>query len=164
MNAIELLMTQHDEVDELIAELEHSTDHKVQEATLRELADKLAAHATIEEKLFYPTVMARQTEDMLLESVEEHLAIKRVLADLLELGIDDQQFAPKLSVMKEEIEHHARQEEEDKLFPKVQKLLDAEELEALGSEMLSMFETLLQGYPRKNVPAETAHAAALPSP
>jgi len=108
--------------------------------------------------------MAKPTEDKLLEAVEEHLAIKRVLADMLELGIDHDQFTPKLSVIKGEIEHHAREEEEGKLFPKVQKLLDTEELEALGSEMLSMFETLLEGSPRKNVPAETAQASALPSP
>lgn len=164
MNAIELLTMQHDEVDEIIAGIESSTDDEAKQAAFLELADKLAAHAAIEEKLFYPSVMAKHTEGMLLEAAEEHLAIKRVLADMLGLGIDDEQFEPKLSVMKEEIEHHAREEEEDELFPKVQKLLNAEELEALGGEMLSMFETLLQGSPRKQVPAETAHAAALPSP
>jgi hypothetical protein len=164
MNAIELLTTQHDEVDELIARIQNSTDDQVKGAALLELADKFAAHSTIEEKLFYPAAMTKQTEDMLLEAAEEHLALKRVLADMLELGIDHEQFKPKLSVMKEGIEHHAREEEEGKLFPRVQKLLDAEELEALGSEMLSMFETLLQGSPRKNVPAETAHAAVLPAP
>ena len=38
-----------------------------------ELADKLAAHAAIEEKLFYPAVMTDDTEDKLLEATEEHL-------------------------------------------------------------------------------------------
>ena len=164
MNAIELLKSQHDEVDELIEKIEKAKDGRRKEAAFLELADKLSAHATIEEKLFYPAVMAKQTEDQLLESVQEHLAIKRVLADLIDLDIDDDEFDPKLSVMKEELEHHAREEEEEELFPKVKKLLSADELEALGSEMLSMFETLLTGTPRTSVPKETAEAAHLPSP
>jgi hemerythrin superfamily protein len=162
MDAIELLISQHDEVDALIEAIENATDGKAKEAAFVELADKLAAHATIEEKLFYPAVMAKQTEDQLLESVEEHLAIKRLLADLLELDIDDDKFDAKLSVMKEGIEHHAREEEEAELFPKVQKLLDADELAGLGNEMLVMFETLMRGAPRQQVPAETSEAAPLP--
>lgn len=160
MNALELLEAQHAEVEDLIAKLEASEPR--QKATLFiELADKLAAHAKIEETIFYPAVMARQTEEVLLESVEEHLAIKRVLADLLELDVDDDQFDAKLSVMKEQIEHHAREEEEGELFPKVKKLLDADVLDALGGEMLATFEALLESKPREQVPLETDAAAPL---
>ena len=42
-------------------------------------------------------MLAKQTEDNLLESAEEHLAIKRVLADLLDLDVDDDTFDAKLS-------------------------------------------------------------------
>jgi hypothetical protein len=106
-------------------------------------------------------VLAKQTEDMLLESVEEHLAIKRVLADLIALDVDDDQFDAKLEVMKEEVEHHAREEEEGELFPKVEKLIASEELDALGQEMLSKFEELLVAQPRMQVPKETRAAAKL---
>jgi hemerythrin superfamily protein len=164
MNAIKLLKQQHDEVDELIETIEKAKSSRAKEAAFLELADKLAAHAKVEESLFYPAVMAKQTEDMLLESVEEHLQIKRVLADLLDLDIDDEHFDAKLSVMKEEIEHHAREEEEGDLFPKVKKLFSADELEGLGNDMMAMFETLLTGAPRKSVPSETDKAASLPSP
>jgi hypothetical protein len=164
MNAIELLEFQHEEVDTLIGKIEKAGSAKEKEGLFLELADKLAAHATIEEKLFYPAVMAKQTEDLLLESVEEHLSIKRVLADLLELEIDDEHFDAKLSVMKEALEHHAHEEEEDELFPKVKKVLDSDQLEALGGEMLAMFESLLDGSPRNSVASETAEAAPLPAP
>ena len=63
--------------------------------------------------------------------------------------------------MKEQVHHHAIEEEEGELFPKVKKLLSAEELEALGGEMLSMFEGLLRGQPRTEVPNETDTAATL---
>ena len=48
-----------------------------------QIADALAIHAAIEEKHFYPAVNKRPTMDILLDSVEEHLEIKRLIADLL---------------------------------------------------------------------------------
>ena len=164
LNAIDLLTQQHDEVDALIEKIEKTRDPNTKRAAFAEVADKLAAHAKIEETIFYPAVMAKQTEDMLLESVEEHLAIKRILADLLELDVDDDQFDAKLSVMKEEIEHHAREEEEADLFPKVKKLLSENELAGLGNELLARFEELLDENPSDAVPSETSRAAELPSP
>jgi len=160
-NALGLLEGQHDEIEELFDQIEDTNSGARKAKLFYELADELAAHAKIEETLFYPAVLAKQTEDILLESVEEHLAIKRVLADLLELDVDDEHFDAKLSVMKEQVQHHAREEEEGELFPKVKKLLSAEELEALGGEMLSMFEGLMRSEPRAGVPQETDAAATL---
>src|SRR5205085_11016612 len=84
-------------------------------------ADALTAHVTVEEKHFYPAVRARRTEDILLESLEEHLSLKRVLADMLDLKIEDEKWEPKLHVLKEQLEHHHKEEEEH-LFPKVEKM------------------------------------------
>src|SRR5687768_13664832 len=161
MNALTLLKEQHTEVDELLEKLEKTGDESNKETLFIELADKLAAHATMEERLFYPAVKAKNTEEILVESVEEHLSIKRVLADMLEMSIEDENFDAKLSVMKEQISHHAHEEEEGELFPKVRKAFSAAELEALGSEMLALFEELMEQGPRKNVPAETGEAAPI---
>jgi len=160
-NALEVLISQHDEVDELIEEIEGADDADQKAAAFRRLANNLAAHAAIEERLFYRWAMSKQTEPQLREATEEHLAVKRVLADLLVLDVDDVQFDAKLSVMKEQIRHHARDEEEGKLFPKVRRLASQDELDALGGEMLAMFEQLLEGEPARDVPAETEHAAPL---
>ena len=161
IDALELLKEQHDEVEELISKIEDSDDTNEKEELFRELADKIAAHSTIEEKIFYPSVMADQTEDMLIESTEEHLVVKRVLADMLEMKADDEHFDAKLKVLKENIRHHARDEEEEKLFPIVRRQLGADQLAGLGNEMLAMFEMLLEREPRMNVPSETAEAAPL---
>ena len=163
MNAIALLKAQHKEVDELLEAIEKGRSMDLKKSRFQELANKLAAHAAIEERIFYPAVMAKQTEEILLESVEEHLSIKRVLADMLELDVEDDQFDAKLSVMKEQLEHHAHEEEEKELFPKVQKAFGKEELEALGAEMLALFEELMAGQPSQSVPSETDQAAPLPS-
>jgi hemerythrin superfamily protein len=161
MDALKLIKEQHDEVEELLEQLEKARKPERKQALFREIADKLAAHAAMEEKLFYPAVMAKQTEELVLESAEEHLAIKRVLADMLTLDVEDDHFDAKLSVLMEQVEHHAREEEEKELFPKVRKLLSKQELEELGSECESTFEIILARSPRKEVPSETEHAAEI---
>lgn len=166
IDVLELLTSQHEEVDELIERLEAADDDRA--ALFAELADKLAAHATVEEKIFYPAAMSESTSDLLHESVEEHLAIKRLLADMLDMDPDDEDeledFDAKLSVLKESFSHHAHDEEEGQLFPMLRKQLDRDERAGLGNEVLAMFEQLLQQEPRRAVPGETAEPAPLPNP
>src|ERR1051325_2975432 len=71
MNAIELLKSQHREVEELFSEIQNADDASEKEELFTKLADSLAIHARIEEHQFYPGVKAQQTEDILLEAVEE---------------------------------------------------------------------------------------------
>ena len=161
LNALDLLTEQHTEVDALFEQLEG--DGRDREAVFAQLADKLAAHSTIEEKLFYPRVMSDQTSDLLHESVEEHLAIKRVLADLVTMQLDAAEFKAKLGVLKEEVSHHAHDVEEAELFPLLRKTMEPDELAGLGNELLVMFEQLLASEPRFEVPKETTEAAPLPA-
>jgi hemerythrin superfamily protein len=106
-------------------------------------------------------VKARRTEDILLESLEEHLSLKRLLADLVALAPAQRTFEPKFKVLKEQVEHHHKEEEEH-LFPKVRSLLDDAERRTLGSEMLAHQQRLQsEGDPRENVVHETVAAARL---
>lgn len=161
IDVLELLTSQHKEVDALLEQLENKQGDM--RAAFTELADKLAAHATVEEKIFYPQSMSADTSDLLHESVEEHLAIKRVLADMLTMDLSSEEFAAKLSVLKESVSHHAHEEEEEKLFPKLRKAMDADQRAALGNEVLAMFEQLMTKHPAQNVPSETQQAAPLPA-
>jgi hemerythrin superfamily protein len=157
---LEILTAQHREVDELIAKLEKKQGDR--RANFQLLADKLAAHSKVEETIFYPAVMSKQTSEQLHEAVEEHLEVKRVLADMLTMKLDDEQFDAKLSVLKENVSHHAHEEEEGKLFPKLRKALSADERAALGGEVLAKFEELMPMHPSRMVPDETKAAAPLP--
>jgi hemerythrin superfamily protein len=161
MNATDLLESQHREVEKLFSKIEKARTLASKAELFAQLADKLAIHASIEEHHFYPAVKQKRTEDILLESLEEHLAIKRVIADLLQLDADDETFDAKLTVLKEEVEHHV-EEEESELFPKVRALMDEDQLEAIGQEMSAeQAELEEQGSPRNAVPSETGHAASL---
>ncbi|HEX8697308.1 MAG TPA: hemerythrin domain-containing protein [Myxococcaceae bacterium] len=162
MNAIDLLIEHHEEVDKLFKRFEKLGDSADKER--RELfimiADRLSAHATIEELYFYPAVKAARTEDKLLEAVEEHLAVKRIIADLLELEPADQTFDAKMKVLQENIEHHV-EEEETELFPTVKKLLSEDQLFALGVQMMSEYQELMESEPRNEVPMQTDTAAPI---
>jgi hemerythrin superfamily protein len=161
MDAVQLLTNQHREMENLLGRTAEETDDMEKKALFTQAADLLTVHIKSEEQVFYPAVHAARTEDDLLESLEEHLSLKRLLADLLELEPSHRSFEPKFKVLKEQTEHHHREEEEH-LFPAVMKLLDAAQREALGQEMLAMQEDLaMQGRPRGAVSNETAAAAPL---
>jgi len=161
MDAVQLLTTQHREMEQLLDQLAGALDDAQAKAQFALAADRLTVHIKAEEEIFYPAVHEAGTEDDLLESLEEHLSLKRLLADLLELEPADKAFEPKFKVMKEQAEHHHREEEEH-LFPEVLKLLNAEQRAALGTAMLArQFELTKQGEPREAVPNETASAAPL---
>jgi len=161
MNAIELLKSQHREVAKLFAKAEKAKSPADKGELFDQIADKLAVHAAIEEHHFYPAVKAKRTEDILLESLEEHLGIKRVITDLMDTDADDETFSAKLKVLQEQVEHHVEEEETD-LFPKVSKLFDKEQLEAIGQEMSAeQAELEAEGSPRRSVPSETEHAATI---
>ena len=160
MNAIDLLKQQHREVERLFKKIEKAGPEE-KEKLFDELADALAVHAAIEEQHFYPATKDARTEELLQEAVEEHLSVKRIVADLLEMEPDDAQFDAKIKVLQEQVEHHVEDEEKE-LFPKVQKLHSKDELEDLGVLMEQTAEELKeQGAPRMDVPKETGTAAPL---
>ena len=123
MDAIHLLTSQHREMEELFKQVLDSKDARATRRLFAEVADKLTTHIASEEEIFYPATRAKRTEDILLDSLEEHLSLKRLLADLLQMQPAEQTFEAKFKVLKEQAEHHHKEEEEH-LFPKVNKLLD----------------------------------------
>lgn len=162
MNAIDMLKKQHREVEKLFSKFEALGDSaaKSKQRVFNEIADALAMHATIEEKHFYPAVKAKRTEDILLEALEEHLSVKRIIADLLKLEPSDETFDAKVKVLQEQVEHHVKEEEGD-LFPKVTKVLSASELVELEQQMQATMKVLERGQPRDAVPRETEAAPRL---
>ena len=161
MNAIEMLKKEHRAVEELFDSFEHAADTEARRKIFEHIADALAIHAAIEERHFYPAVKAKATGDLLHEAVEEHLKVKRAIADLLVLDAADDSFAAKVKVLKEDVEHHV-EEEEAELFPAVERIFAANELETIAAEMeQTECELLETGNPRNAVPFETDRAARI---
>jgi len=134
MNAFKLLKADHEKVAGIFEKLEPTTERgvKTREDLFTQLKTELDTHARIEETILYPALEdADKTHDLVLEAYEEHHVIKQLLAELDALAKDEEQWAAKLKVLQENVEHHV-EEEEGELFPKAAKIFSAEEAEALG--------------------------------
>ena len=161
MNAIKILTDQHRQLESLMKTTLDAQNPQARTSALARVGDDLTKHVTSEEEVFYPAVKAERTQDVLLESLEEHLSLKRLLADLLVLDPSAETWEAKFKVLKEQTEHH-HEEEEENLFPKVSKMMDADRLERLGQELLAVQLRLQQaGAPREAVSEQTAEAAPL---
>ncbi|MFL6253707.1 MAG: hemerythrin domain-containing protein, partial [Pyrinomonadaceae bacterium] len=99
-------------------------------------------HAKIEESIFYPAIkQAAETREIVLEGFEEHHVIKMLLNELDSMPVDTEQWAAKLKVLKENVEHHV-EEEEQEMFQKAREVLSEDDIKRFGAEMEQMKEQL----------------------
>jgi iron-sulfur cluster repair protein YtfE (RIC family) len=137
MDAFELLKQDHKKVSGIFEKLDKTTERgvKTREELFTQLKTELDIHAQIEEQIFYPVLKeAKETRDITLEAFEEHAVVKRLLKELAALPKDNETWGAKLTVLKENVEHHV-EEEEDEMFKDARKVLSAEQIEELGDRM-----------------------------
>jgi iron-sulfur cluster repair protein YtfE (RIC family) len=137
MNAFELLKKDHEKVSGIFEKLDATTERgvKTREELFTQLKTELDIHAQIEEQILYPVLReAKETHEITLEAFEEHRVVKRLLAELESLPKDDEMWGAKLTVLKENVEHHV-EEEEDEMFKDARKVLSTEQIEELGARM-----------------------------
>jgi hemerythrin-like domain-containing protein len=77
---------------------------------------------------------SEELKDEIREADEEHHVAKLLIAEISKMKPEDEQYDAKVTVLKENIEHHV-EEEEGELFPNTKKKLSKEMLEQLGEEM-----------------------------
>jgi len=153
MDALKLLEQDHQKVKQLMGEIEKTTERgiKTREQLFNKLVEELTIHEKIEEQIFYPEVKKRATskqlEELVTESYEEHHFVDMVKAEIEGTPFDAEEWAAKFKVMMENIEHHAFEEEEGKMFPKVRRALGKDELEDMGTRMQELKEQLMEGMP-----------------
>jgi hypothetical protein len=129
-DALELLTAQHEDIEELVASVQRTLDA----ATFERLTDKLVAHLATEQELFYPVVAPMISRDVLAELLQEHVMIKRILGELVWVGVDDPAFASTLSVLAELVTGHTSWQE-DQLFQRVAETMPADQLASLGRQI-----------------------------
>ncbi|WLG59638.1 hemerythrin domain-containing protein [Pseudomonas extremorientalis] len=147
MNAIDLLKADHEKVKAILTQLSESTDRAVKKRTdlLDKLEMEISIHTQLEEQILYPAFKAAGGKDeaeMYYEAKEEHRTVDSlVLPDLKKTDPTTPEFAGRVKVVKELLEHHI-EEEETEMFPKAKKLLGKEKLDQLGEQMLELKATL----------------------
>lgn len=143
MNAIDLLKSDHERVKTILSQLSESTERGIKKRTdlLTKLEMEITIHTKLEEEILYPAFKeagAKEQDIMYYEAKEEHRTVDSlVLPDLKETDPSTPEFAGRVKVVKELLEHHI-EEEETEMFPQAKKLLGKAKLDELGAQMEAM--------------------------
>jgi hemerythrin superfamily protein len=138
LKATDLLKKDHDTVKRLFVEFEKLGDkaHQKRSSMADEICEEVRVHAAIEEEIFYPAVKAIRDKEAkfdIEEALQEHKQIKSAIADISKIKGSEPAFGAKMKVLKEDVEHHA-DEEEKEIFKEARKLGN-ERLEELGEKL-----------------------------
>ena len=137
VDAIELLEQDHKKVKELLEKVGATDEDAIEErrSLFDQIRKEMQTHELIEEQIFYPALKDHpKAKDVVLEGYEEHHAVDVLLDELDDVPFDDERWSPKMTVIKENIEHHIEEEEEE-MFEKARSILDEDELDELGRRM-----------------------------
>jgi iron-sulfur cluster repair protein YtfE (RIC family) len=134
MDPFELLKKDHETVAKLFDRIEAASG-KAKLNLFRQIKRELEMHTHIEETIFYPAIeQAKETRALTLEAYEEHKVVKELLGELDSAASISDEWKAKLTVLRENVEHHV-DEEENELFDKASDVLTGEEAERLGDRM-----------------------------
>jgi hemerythrin superfamily protein len=137
MNAFSLLKEDHQRVADLFEQLEGTTERakKTRDELFRKVYQELDVHSRMEEELLYPILKkSEETREIANEAVEEHRVVKQLLKELDVSNKGNEEWSARLTVLKENVEHHV-EEEEGEMFKKARKVLSQQQLEDLGDRM-----------------------------
>lgn len=140
MNAIDLLKADHERVKGILSQLSESTERALKKRVelIGKLEMEITIHTRLEEEVLYPAYKkagGKEQDIMYYEAKEEHRTVDSlVLPDLKVTDPSTPEFAGRVKVVKELLEHHI-EEEETEMFPQAKKLLGKATLEELGQQM-----------------------------
>ncbi len=151
MDGVLLLQEQHRAVRDLFARITGGKESTAATKKLvSDLADLLDAHAVIEERHFYPLLHHDEGREMIDRSLEEHQAMKQLLAEIVKPEWSAK-LLPKLRELESMVEEHLN-EEESAAFPMASEQLSADQLAGLAQEMTAtLVDYQMQGDVRSRV-------------
>ncbi len=141
-----LLKRDHQTINSLFRDFEKlkDDDTKGRQELFARIKTELDVHARIEEELFYPE-LARVDEasDLVREALAEHDLVKDLASEISKLKADDPDYTAKVTVLRENVEHHV-EEEEGEIFPLAKKHLSTERLEKIADQLENRKDELLK--------------------
>ena len=131
-SVIDILKQEHEMVLSQLTELS-SKGTSSREQKYNALKENLIPHMIGEEQAVYPKLMDSGMQEIALESIEEHNAVKTLLSQLDSASTSEEDvWVAKVTVIKENVEHHISEEEEH-IFPEMQQKMSSDDLSSLGS-------------------------------
>ena len=142
-DAIQLLKEDHRTVEGLFEQFEKARGDGRKEKLAKQICLELKVHAMLEEELFYPALRGKIDDDDLDEALVEHDGAKLLINEIEAGGAGDEFYDAKVKVLKEQIEHHVKEEERQSgnIFSEARKT-DVD-LDALGEQMALRKQELL---------------------
>jgi iron-sulfur cluster repair protein YtfE (RIC family) len=124
--AVDLLKEDHEKVKGLFEKFEKAKSEDEKEEIADQVDLELRVHSMIEEEILYPAMKDIDGE-ITAESFEEHGVVEELLNELATMDLEEDQFEAKFKVMKENVEHHI-EEEENNMFPQCSKIPNYDEI------------------------------------
>jgi hemerythrin-like domain-containing protein len=142
MTALELLKEDHQEVINLIGELEAADDETEMEprdtGNFNRLSEAIKLHSRMEEEIFYPAMEEfEETREQARAAFKEHQMVDHLLAQLATLSPSEDEFQETLAELRDAMERHI-EEEEGELFPKAEELCGQSRLDEMERQMVWM--------------------------
>jgi len=141
-HALTLLKQDHRLVEDLFRQWEEAEDNATAASIVSRICQALSVHAAVEETLLYPpalNALSDEDADLVREATVEHGALKGLIAVIDGSRPSEAMFDAQVTVLKEYVQHHVR-EEEHEFFPKLEHTdLD---LEAIGLQIKALKERL----------------------
>lgn len=133
----------HQEVVKLIEKIMGTEDNKQRATLFKEVMTMVIAHSNAENEVLYKPMKKSQNEEsrsFALESENEHQHVETQLKDMARATTKtNEQWTAKLTVLKELVEHHVK-EEETTGFKCARTDFDTEELEKMGERFQKLKE------------------------
>ncbi len=147
------LKEEHREVKALLEDaVDSEPDERLQ--LLEEIEEQLIPHARGEEKTVYAAILDLASEDepshgLAQEAYEEHKAVDMLLKELKKIDVEDERWIAKMKVIKENIEHHVKEEEEE-FLPKISQHLSEEQQRQLLEAYIECREMYKESLPSQD--------------
>lgn len=148
MKIYKVLKNDHRLVKKLLNKLDDTTErsHKERIHLLAELKEALLPHARAEEQVLYEALKKSgldKADELAFEGFEEHLVADHLILELEGTQTNDKRWGALMSVLKENIEHHIK-EEEDGLFSKSRKAFDSDTANFMAENFVVLKGMFLQ--------------------
>lgn len=136
MNAIEFILKEHRKIRKSFAAItKPSRTIASQKKMFTVLSKFLASHEKMEETLWYPKLRKHtKLRSVIKLLISEEKAAGKVIKKMKTIKKDDELWEEKLLALKKAVAKHAS-DEEKKLFPKVKKLVEIDELKIIGKKL-----------------------------
>lgn len=163
---LEQLKKEHEAVKKLFKKAEDCDEGKRSDV-LQEIKEELVPHARGEEKTIYSLLKeflddeqsSKEDINLANEAYEEHRVVDELLKKLESMNSDDERWIAHLKVLKENVEHHIKEEEQE-LFDLIRKHFTADKLTELKAVYMNVKASFTESLPSQAQIKERSPSAA----